>query len=74
MAKRDTTSPERLDAEDEMDWVLRPSRFEEFHGQEKIIRNLSIFIAAAKQRGESLDHVLLTGPPGLGKASTVMSW
>lgn len=69
MAKRDTTSPERLDAEAEMDWVLRPSRFEEFHGQEKIIRNLSIFIAAAKQRGESLDHVLLTGPPGLGKTT-----
>ncbi|MBO5418309.1 MAG: Holliday junction branch migration DNA helicase RuvB [Clostridia bacterium] len=48
---------------------LRPRRFEEFVGQEKARANLSVFIEAAKQRGEPLDHVLLYGPPGLGKTT-----
>ena len=53
----------------EFENTLRPSMFDDFSGQQKIVDNLKIFIAAAKQRGESLDHVLLTGPPGLGKTT-----
>lgn len=48
---------------------LRPKRMAEYVGQEKIKKNLSIFIEAAKQRNEALDHVLLYGPPGLGKTT-----
>ncbi len=48
---------------------LRPKRFEEYIGQEKVRANLSVFIEAAKQRQEPLDHVLLYGPPGLGKTT-----
>ncbi|MCF8427704.1 MAG: Holliday junction branch migration DNA helicase RuvB [Bacteroidia bacterium] len=53
----------------EIERVLRPKSFEDFTGQEKIIENLRIFVAAARQRGEALDHVLLHGPPGLGKTT-----
>lgn len=61
---------EHLDAtEREVEKVLRPSAFEEFSGQDQIVENLSIFIQAAKQRHEALDHVLLHGPPGLGKTT-----
>ena len=49
--------------------ALRPLRFEDFSGQQKIVDNLRIFVDAAKYRGESLDHVLLHGPPGLGKTT-----
>ena len=49
--------------------TLRPKALEEFSGQPKIVENLKIFIAAAKQRAEALDHVLLHGPPGLGKTT-----
>jgi Holliday junction DNA helicase RuvB len=52
-----------------LDTALRPRRLEEFIGQEKIKDNLSISIAAAQQRGEPLDHLLLYGPPGLGKTT-----
>ena len=69
MRKSDNTSPERLETEVEFDQVLRPLTFADFSGQEKITENLKVFIAAARQRGESLDHVLLTGPPGLGKTT-----
>lgn len=55
--------------DDEGDLALRPSSFLEFTGQQKIVDNLKIFIAAARKRGEALDHVLLTGPPGLGKTT-----
>ena len=48
---------------------LRPRTFEEFVGQKSIKENLKIFIEAAKKRDEALDHVLLYGPPGLGKTS-----
>ena len=48
---------------------LRPMKLEDYSGQEKIKQNLKIFIEAAKKRGESLDHVLLYGPPGLGKTT-----
>jgi holliday junction DNA helicase RuvB len=55
--------------EKEADKALRPLSFEDFAGQEKIIENLRVFVYAAKQRGEALDHVLLHGPPGLGKTT-----
>jgi len=60
----------RLTEEDkEFDKSLRPRRMAEFIGQAKIKENLNIFIAAAKSRQEALDHVLLSGPPGLGKTT-----
>ena len=55
--------------EKEQDNALRPLRFADFSGQTKIVSNLKIFVEAAKLRGESLDHVLLFGPPGLGKTT-----
>lgn len=55
--------------EAEFEKALRPDRFTAFNGQEKIIENLRIFTAAAKMRSEALDHVLLFGPPGLGKTT-----
>jgi len=55
--------------EKEIEKVLRPSGFIEFSGQEAIVENLKIFVKAARQREESLDHVLLHGPPGLGKTT-----
>lgn len=57
------------DKDTELDGIIRPQELEDFKGQEKIIRNLKIFIQAAKLRGESLDHVLFHGPPGLGKTT-----
>ena len=70
MPKRaDPTSPVQLESERDFDQTLRPLAFRDFVGQSKIVENLSIFIAATKQRGEPLDHVLLTGPPGLGKTT-----
>ena len=56
-------------SEKEQDNALRPLRFADFAGQAKIVSNLKIFVEAAKLRGESLDHVLLFGPPGLGKTT-----
>jgi Holliday junction DNA helicase RuvB len=58
-------SPQDQEAEK----TLRPKAMSEFYGQPKIVENLMVFIQAAKQRGESLDHVLLHGPPGLGKTT-----
>ena len=55
--------------ETEQDNALRPLRFDDFAGQSKIVSNLRIFVEAARMRGESLDHVLLFGPPGLGKTT-----
>jgi Holliday junction DNA helicase RuvB len=52
-----------------VEWSLRPRTLEEYIGQKKVKENLSIFIKAARSRGESLDHVLLNGPPGVGKTS-----
>ncbi|NLA25432.1 MAG: AAA family ATPase, partial [Bacteroidales bacterium] len=53
----------------EFDNQLRPDSFGDFSGQKKIIENLKVFVQAAKMRAESLDHVLLHGPPGLGKTT-----
>ncbi len=53
----------------EIDGIIRPQGLGEFSGQDKIITNLKIFVAAAKMRGETLDHVLFHGPPGLGKTT-----
>lgn len=63
-------NPDKLNAVDkDIERVLRPQAFEDFTGQDKILENLSIFVEAAKLRGEALDHVLLHGPPGLGKTT-----
>ena len=56
-------------SEKEFDKVLRPKTFDDFSGQDSIIQNLEIFVKAAKLRNEPLDHVLLHGPPGLGKTT-----
>lgn len=62
--------PEFEDEQDkELDTTLRPHTFEEYIGQEKIKQNLKVYIEAAKKRNEPLDHVLLYGPPGLGKTT-----
>ncbi len=53
----------------EIDGIIRPQGLVEFSGQDKIVRNLKIFVSAAKMRGETLDHVLFHGPPGLGKTT-----
>ena len=53
----------------EFEKQLRPLSFDDFKGQKQVIENLVVFVTAAKQRGESLDHVLLHGPPGLGKTT-----
>ena len=57
------------DKEKELDKKLRPLQFNDFCGQKQVVENLKIFVEAAKLRGESLDHVLLHGPPGLGKTT-----
>jgi len=57
------------DEEREFDRNIRPKKFEDFNGQENLVRNLKIFVQAAKIRKESLDHVILSGPPGLGKTT-----
>ena len=61
-------TPERAE-EDSLEASLRPKRLSEFVGQQQARENLSIFIEAAKARGEALDHVLFSGPPGLGKTT-----
>lgn len=55
--------------EKEFEKMLRPLEFSDFSGQGKVVENLMVFVEAAKMRGESLDHVLLHGPPGLGKTT-----
>jgi Holliday junction DNA helicase RuvB len=57
------------DAEKEYEKKLRPHEFDEFKGQDKIVENLKVFVKAAKMRNEALDHILLSGPPGLGKTT-----
>ncbi len=57
------------DNDEQHEQTLRPTRINEFIGQKKVIQNLSIFIEAAQKRQEALDHVILSGPPGLGKTT-----
>jgi Holliday junction DNA helicase RuvB len=57
------------DSDKELEGVVRPGDFQNFSGQDKVVENLKVFVQAAKLRGESLDHVLLFGPPGLGKTT-----
>ncbi|MBD0282278.1 MAG: Holliday junction branch migration DNA helicase RuvB [Thermoleophilaceae bacterium] len=61
--------PVALPAEEDLDRSLRPKRLEDFIGQDRVKEQLAVFIEAARARGEALDHVLLAGPPGLGKTS-----
>ena len=65
----DPSGNQLTNTELEIEKVLRPCVFEDFAGQKNITDNLKIFVEAAKLRGESLDHVLLHGPPGLGKTT-----
>jgi len=67
--KRATRPEPAAPEEEEFEESLRPRTLEEFHGQEKLKRNLRIMIEAAKQRGEPLGHCLFSGPPGLGKTT-----
>ena len=64
-------SPEYIENEEEQkeEFTLRPKLFEEYIGQTKVKNNLKVYIESAKKRGEALDHVLLYGPPGLGKTT-----
>src|SRR5258706_83196 len=63
------TAPTAEGAEGEFETTLRPQRFDEFVGQERVLSNLRVAIAAARSRDEALEHVLFSGPPGLGKTS-----
>jgi Holliday junction DNA helicase RuvB len=65
----DPTPEGQLPIDKETERALRPVGFSEFSGQDKVVENLKIFVKAAKQRDEALDHVLLHGPPGLGKTT-----
>ena len=68
--EKDLISPSLNDEQEErMENSLRPKTLNEYLGQEKVKENMKIYIEAAKKRGESLDHVLLYGPPGLGKTT-----
>ena len=61
------TAPDGKDKE--LDGIIRPQELEDFTGQREIVQNLNVYIRAAKMRGESLDHTLFHGPPGLGKTT-----
>lgn len=69
MREKGIVSPNALEGERQFEASLRPSRLEDFTGQPKLKENLAIAIEAARQRGEAMDHVLLYGPPGLGKTT-----
>jgi len=65
----DPSADGQLPIDRETEKTLRPKGFEEFSGQDKVVENLKVFVQAAQQRDEALDHVLLHGPPGLGKTT-----
>ncbi|MEJ6711035.1 MAG: Holliday junction branch migration DNA helicase RuvB [Flavobacteriales bacterium] len=65
----DSTSENLNDEENTFEIKLRPAAFDDFSGQKKVVDNLEIFVTASNQRGDALDHVLLHGPPGLGKTT-----
>ncbi len=62
-------TPEVVATESGQDWAIRPKHFAEYRGQPQVTEQMTIFIEAAKARGESLDHTLIFGPPGLGKTT-----
>ncbi len=66
---RDSSGPVPGSPDADIEKALRPGRFDSFNGQEKVIENLRVFVQAARLRREALDHVLLFGPPGLGKTT-----
>jgi len=66
---RDITTPEKSEEDTGFEFTLRPQSFDEFIGQDKLKSNLKVFIQAARNREEPLDHVLFYGPPGLGKTT-----
>tara|TARA_B100000401_G_scaffold90569_1_gene57759 strand:- start:1209 stop:2252 length:1044 start_codon:yes stop_codon:yes gene_type:complete len=68
-SNNDITSPEKKQEDDQLAKSLRPTKFSDFIGQKDTIENLKVYIKAATQREEALDHVLLFGPPGLGKTT-----
>ncbi len=72
MTRPEITTPDALPDEASTEASLRPSRLDEFIGQEQVKESLQIAIDAAKQRGEPLDHALFFGPPGLGKTTLAM--
>jgi Holliday junction DNA helicase RuvB len=65
----DATGEQLSKGEKEIEQVLRPTHFDSFAGQGKVVENLKVFVEAARRRGEALDHTLLHGPPGLGKTT-----
>lgn len=69
MGEFDIRDNDLKDMEKEFEKALRPLAFSDFQGQKKIVENLEIFVCAAKMRREALDHVILHGPPGLGKTT-----
>src|SRR5580698_6749908 len=69
MQEQGIVSASLREDERQFEAALRPTRLKDFAGQAKLKENLSIAIEAAKQRGEAMDHVLLSGPPGLGKTT-----
>ena len=69
MRKSQNTNPQLTEEDKAFEQNLRPRFITEFDGQKNVTDNLNVFISAAKKRGEALDHVLLTGPPGLGKTT-----
>ncbi len=69
ISRQRITEPELMPEDTDIEFSLRPKRLNEYIGQDKVKENMSVFIEAAKARGESLDHVLLYGPPGLGKTT-----
>lgn len=70
--RREIITTENLEEDIKMEGRLRPSRLDEYVGQQKAKETLAVYIRAAKERGEALDHVLFYGPPGLGK--TTLAW
>lgn len=69
MAEEFDIRASKIERDSDFEKALRPVTFNDFSGQEKIIENLKVFVAAARMRGEALDHLLLHGPPGLGKTT-----
>ncbi|MBI4904136.1 MAG: Holliday junction branch migration DNA helicase RuvB [Acidobacteria bacterium] len=72
MREQGIASGSRQEGEQQFEAALRPKRLDDFTGQTKLKENLSIAIEAARQRGEAMDHVLLYGPPGLGKTTLAL--